>query len=280
MRAISILISICIILVIGSCSTTPEKPKTIPRHGPHRPINPIPRKIQPNNAKCTGKPTVIAIIDTGFGAGWEGEATARLCKYGHKDFTVDQQFDDLKEFNTVDPVPKDFHGHGTHIAGTIDAFAKSANINYCLVILKYYNPKMNASQNLINTVKAIQYAKNLHAKFINYSGGGLATAPEEIEAVKNFIDNGGTFVTAAGNERADLAEKSYYPAMDDDRTVVVGNLEADGKTPAPSSNYGKRVNRWEIGTNLKIYNHYMTGTSQATAVATGKLVAETKNFCK
>jgi subtilisin family serine protease len=226
---------------------------------------------------CHGKPTVIAVIDTGFGAGFKGEETAKLCKYGHHNFVSDSYSD---KFNTVDPVPVDHHGHGTHIAGLIDKYARAKNINYCLVILEYFDPLNALNLNLLHTIQAINYAKNIHADFINYSGGGLEANKDEIIAVKSFLDAGGKFIAAAGNEHSDLAKVPYYPAMEDDRVIVVGNMDENGKR-AISSNYGDRVNRWEVGSGgVKMYNVRMDGTSQAAAIATGKIVGDTKNFCK
>lgn len=227
--------------------------------------------------ECTKrtKPIVIAVIDTGFGQGWPGEKTAHLCKFGHKNF-VEEAY--TSDFNTKDPIPVDAHGHGTHIAGTIDYYAKQSRNPFCLVILKYYSPKQNESQNLENTVRAIKWATELRVDFINYSGGGLAPAKSEQDAVKEFIDRGGTFVAAAGNEHSDLAKRHYYPAQEDDRIIVVGNgINED--VHAETSNHGTRVNMWEKGQNVVTYGQSMTGTSQAAAKATGKLVAS-KYFCK
>jgi len=230
----------------------------------------------PMPKSCHGRPTTIAIIDTGFGAGFRGEEMAKLCKYGHKNFVDD---DNSFKFGTKDPVPVDHNGHGTHVAGIIDKYAREANINYCLVVIEYYSPKDDSNQNLQNTVKAINYAKQIHVDFINYSSGGLDKSNEEVMAVKNFLNAGGKFIAAAGNEHTDLSQRPYYPAMDDSRVIVVGSIKRDG-TIARYSNFGTRVNRWEMGSGVEVFGKYMGGTSQACAIATGKLVGETKNFCK
>lgn len=226
---------------------------------------------------CEGKPTIIAVIDTGFGFDPKinGKNPVRLCKYGHKNFASEAYSSD---FNTVDPVPIDNHGHGTNIAGLIDQYAKEKNINYCLVILEYFDPLNRNNDNVRNTIAAINYATALKVDFINYSGGGTETNEFEVAAVKNFLDHGGKFVAAAGNEHADLAIAPYYPAMDDERVIVVGNM--DGKKIQKNSNFGTRINFWEQGTDVISLGIKFTGTSQATAIVTGKLVGETKNFCK
>lgn len=245
--------------------------------GPDRRPQSVKPKAVVKTHECK-KTMIIAVLDTGFGVEdwWAGQEGAHLCQFGHKDFSGDKTSD---RFGTKDPVPVDFHGHGTHIAGIIDHYARLTNNSYCLVILKYYDSHGSDLMNLKRTISAINYARQIKADFINYSGGGVASDKEEAEAVKAFIDSGGTFVAAAGNERSDLAIHHYYPAEEDDRVIVVGN----GKNEldhAPTSNHGKRINRWENGNNVLVYNHYMTGTSQAAAIATGKIVAEKNKSCK
>lgn len=249
--------------------------------------------------ECEDKPIKVAIIDTGFGFNQEKQYDARLCRYGHKDFTTDQKFS--TKFETKDPVPLDMHRHGTNVTGIIDAFGKAGKVNYCLVIIKYYSPTAMGTINLTNSIKALNYARNLNVDMINYSGGGIDKSEEEESAVKLFLDQGGTFVAAAGNERDDLDEKySYYPAMYDPRIVSVGNAKvlkpdevhsyfsekhkkkeqlvqlsnSEFGVPSESSNYGSKISRWEPGEDVKAYDIIMTGTSQSTAIATGKILVE------
>ena len=215
-----------------------------------------------------GKTTVVAVIDTGFGV--EGRSyDAKLCRFGHKDFTKAGVVYKNSE-GTV--VPADRHGHGTHIAGLVNKYAKEGSNDYCLVIIKYFDPVIGDSDNVDATLKAIEYATNIHADYINYSGGGGRASPDENSAVKKYLDQGGIFVAAAGNERNDLAKYPYYPAMADDRVIVVGNVKKNLEI-SPTSNRGSRVNCWEVGTQVEMYGAEMTGTSQSTAIVTGELVA-------
>ena len=217
------------------------------------------------------KPMVIAVIDTGFGYRNHGHG-ARLCKYGHKDFSQDQNFDG--GFVTKAPVPRDLHGHGTNIVGLIERGLKGET-NYCIVIIKFYSDSQTGRQNLRASVKALTYAANIKAKIVNYSGGGPESDEYEGTAVRKLLLQGAKVVAAAGNEHADigLASNYYFPAQYDPRVVVVGNGTSE-RQRAPSSNYGNRVNRWEYGTNQEGFEIKMTGTSQATAIATGKIAAE------
>ena len=226
------------------------------------------------SALATAKPIVIAVIDTGLGAK-QRIPSDFLCKYGHRDFTTVQKFS--SSYGTKDPVPTDTHGHGTNIAGVIREHAKKTGKDFCLVILKYYDPTQ-PDDSLKNEVAAIRWATTLKADIINFSSGGYIYSSDEYVAVKKYIDNGGTFVAAAGNENNDLGVNAYFPACDDKRIIVVGNYSRS-MSKSPQSNFGKRVNRWEYGENVTGFNLVMTGTSQACAVATGKIVGE-KNFSR
>jgi len=86
---------------------------------------------------------------------------------------------------------------------------------------------------------------------------------------------------AAGNNGMNFDEKGrYYPACyDDKRIIVVGMLDKNG-VQYKYSNYGSRVTRWEIGYEVVGFEISESGTSQAAAVATGKLVSQTKSRCK
>jgi len=108
------------------------------------------------------------------------------------------------------------------------------------------------------------------------SGGGTEPSTEEKALVTEALNKGITLVLAAGNERSDLLSHPYYPAMYDKRAIIVGN-ESRTHSRVPSSNWGPTV-EWEIGENVMSYlprgQGTMNGTSQATAVRTGKLVRQ------
>src|SRR5665213_1492289 len=146
-----VFMSIAFFMSVSGCRTGTELPVEI-RHIPvlHKPL------------VCNNKPIIVAVIDTGFGL-TTVDIKARLCNFGHKDFTGGSTTD---KYGTKDPVPVDDNGHGTHIAGLIDSFASKSNVNYCLVILKYYKPDAYDEANLRNTVDAINYAKNIPADYI------------------------------------------------------------------------------------------------------------------
>jgi hypothetical protein len=222
--------------------------------------------------QCRKAPIRIAVIDSGFGYLGKGHS-AHLCKYGHKDFSFDAQYS--VSYDTKVPVPLDTNDHGTNIVGIIDRYAAEAKINYCIVVIKYFSDRQTGQQNLDASIASIRYATNLKVDYINYSGGGENFSSMEATAVIKYLDQGGQLIAAAGNENSSLDMSGYYPAMYDKRIIIVGNHTAHG-VRSELSNYGSPVKRWEVGEHVNAYGIVKTGTSQATAVATGKIVSESK----
>lgn len=217
----------------------------------------------------------VAVIDTGINL--KIASKIPLCKSGHKDFTK----------SSLD----DHHGHGTNVSGLIDQYAKNVtfkvsippnidkiHINYCQIILKFYDTEKSPLRTEDNMTDAINWAVNLNVDIINISGGGKVPVKAERILIKKALDAGIIVVVAAGNDSKDLGKNGqYYPAMYDKRIIVVGNLQ-QLNIRAPSSNFGTPVNTWEIGVNSISYSlngdqlSTMSGTSQATAIKTGKII--------
>lgn len=235
--------------------------------------------------KSNTKQIKVAIIDTGIDKSMLDKDF--LCKEGHKDLTGTGLHDN--------------HGHGTHIAGLIEQYAKdvvldrgdsidklnSTSANFCLVIIKYYDPK-STSDSLNNSIEAIEWAIKQHVDVINYSAGGTQPSALEKQKVIKALNKGIKFIAAAGNESSNIDKVGYYPAKYDRRIYIVGSLvESKVRSPsalrdddiATTSNWGLSVNTWEVGTNVqsrfpgKRFGK-MSGTSQACAIKTGKIVRE------
>ncbi len=178
----------------------------------------------------------------------------------------------------------DNHGHGTHIAGIIGAEAGNgkgiAGIapQVSLMVLKYYDPKVQGTDNLKNTVNSIRYAIKMKANIINYSGGGTEFSQEEHDAIEEARKQGILVVAAAGNERSNSDNHKYFPA-DYGLSNIISVTAIDPSTEVlASSNYGtETVDIAAPGQNIlstlpgNSYG-YMTGTSQATAFVTGAAV--------
>lgn len=211
------------------------------------------------------EPIKVAVLETGydFKSTWsKSTVKPKLCAEGHKDFTED----------TI----QDTHGHGTHIAGIIAQ--NNQLIDYCLVIVKVFDP-LHKEYNKLNVVTAFKYAVDIGADIINYSGGGVGREDIECTILNYALGRGVKVVAAAGNEHSDLTVKPYYPAMCDPRIYKIAAKTANNER-LPASNYTvKHIPNlfWELGQNVMslLPNNttgVMSGTSQATAIFTQKLV--------
>lgn len=209
----------------------------------------------------TCKATIkVAVIDTGFDFKSTWSIQPKLCPTGHKDFTGYGL--------------NDLHGHGTHIAGLIALNAKDSD--YCLLIIKFYHTEYTSFEGTKLSTKAIKYAIDQKVDVINYSGGGVDPWAPEKQVVLKALNAGIKVIVSAGNNNSNLLVKTYYPALYDARIEVIGSKEPNGER-SPFSNYGKAVTHYELGNKvLSILPNgkygTMNGTSQATAIFTGKYV--------
>lgn len=175
----------------------------------------------------------------------------------------------------------DDHGHGTHIAGIIGAEGgngigiSGVSPKVSLMVLKYYDAKGSEMNNLVNTVKAIDYAVSKNCNIINYSGGGIAPSSEEKAAIERAMKKNILFVAAAGNERSNSDIRKYYPADYGLPNILAVTAIDRFQNVLPSSNWGEQTvdiaapGNDIISTLPNGQYGYMTGTSQATAFATG-----------
>ena len=174
-----------------------------------------------------------------------------------------------------------------------------------IMVLKYYEEGADSTLNIKNTIKSILYAVNNGADIINYSGGGPGANQNERSAIAQAADKGIIFVAALGNEGSKIGEKTkYYPASYNLPNIVFVQSHNEKEERVESSNYiqnpslepkrvqtapgeniistlpspfylqGKSKNSSDVLRSLaspfkKDYYGRMTGTSQATAVATG-----------
>lgn len=246
------------------------------------------------------KDIIVAIIDTGIDERhedlksnlWVNPGETGLDKNGKDKATngIDDDgngyVDDVHGWNFVSNNNKldDNHGHGSHIAGIVGAEAGNGKgiigiaPDVSLMILKYYDPTVTNSDNLKNTIKAINYAVKMGARIINYSGGGIEYSQEEHDAVKVAENNGVLFIAAAGNEKSNSDQYHYYPADYKLSNIIsVTALDPNSKV-LNTSNYGiETVDLAAPGQNIlstlpgNTYG-FLTGTSQATAFVTGAAV--------
>jgi subtilisin family serine protease len=234
----------------------------------------------------------VAVIDTGCDVHhpalsrniWINPGESGLDRFGNNKASngVDDDgngfVDDLHGWNFADHDSDiaDDHGHGTHIAGIIGAeHGTGVSPHVSLMILKYFNPDASGPDNLRHTISAIRYAVKMGADIINYSGGGVVKSREEEEALRWAAAQGVLVVAAAGNEGVNSDFFHFYPADYDLPNILSVAAIDQHEELMRISNYGiQTVALAAPGKN--IYSTlpggeygYMSGTSQATAFATG-----------
>ena len=239
----------------------------------------------------------IAVIDTGadikhrelMDSIWINEGETGTDIFGHdkstngKDDDNNGFIDDVHGWNFVknNNDVSDSNGHGTHISGIIrKEFRKHQSIGTSapvarLMILKYYDAQSEDSENVLNTVKAIEYATMMNARIINYSGGGASQYSREYLVIKKARLQNILFIAAAGNNNTNTDNKKYYPAnygLDNIISVAATDNNGDlvsfsnfGGNTVDIAAPGKLIYSTLPGNNFGI----MSGTSQATAFVTG-----------
>ncbi len=210
----------------------------------------------------------VAIIDTGINIR-DYRVKGRMCANPGWDSVTNK------------PVTIDTHGHGMHVAGLIIKYAKEHS-NYCLMAYRYYKREDSIAVSKSRFLDAIRLAIRDGATLINISGGGSSSDVLERKMIKENPHI--TFVVAAGNENksTDVAKYKYYPGSYGlPNIIVVGGMNKTCTGKSQHSNYGSTVNVWELGVDVRSYTlnydvAYMSGTSMATAIHTGKILAGDK----
>ncbi len=169
----------------------------------------------------------------------------------------------------------DWHGHGTHIFGIIaEKSCRGVQLIPCVDF------KLGKKGDALQTdFKCLAQAIRQKVDIVNYSAGGRSYYAKEHQLVKILNGMNTTIVTAAGNDSASIfSEPPYYPAAYREPNIVAVGSIMPTRERAPTSNYGKNTMVWEIGHKVYSFNIHadrviMSGTSQATAAHTARLVA-------
>lgn len=208
---------------------------------------------------CKAETIKAMVIDTGV--------------YPHMDFRHHIK-EDINGFHY-----KDNNGHGTHVTGLI---LKDTCSQIELISCKY--TEGNSKGSFLAAIQCFHRAIKENIKVINFASYGKTFEPIEFYILKQIEKKGIILVTAAGNDNKYLGSPCYYsfPACYMlQKMIIVGALNNRHKRSS-ISNYGLPGMYWELGEYIYStlpYNRfgYMSGTSQATALATNKIL---KNICK
>ena len=192
--------------------------------------------------------------------------------------------------------PRDFHGHGTHCAGSVAAINNNGEA-VASVAGGWGNGTLEPQGNGVKVMslrigwsasigmagyvemdyaaEALHYAANNGARIASCSWGSENTGGLG-EAVDYFLANGGLIFKAAGNDSTDVSTTGDYMCSRDDVICVAATDENDCK--ASFSNYGSWVDISAPGNQIWSLFHYwydpaedyvtnMSGTSMAAPLA-------------
>jgi thermitase len=214
-----------------------------------------------------GAGIIVAVCDTGID-NTHPDIAGNLWNDGSGHFGYD--------FSDNDPVPADYQGHGTHVAGTIAATGN----NGIEVIGVAFNAKLMSVKvfpNAFNSVcaQAIVYAANNGARLINCSWGpattGAVAADPTLKAAIDTAYNLGCYcVFAAGNNNLDAT--TQFPANYANVITVASTNQVDAKSSF--SNWGSAVDiaapgEAIVSTKMGGGHTTMSGTSMAAPHVTG-----------
>jgi thermitase len=244
-------------------------------------------------------PTInIAIIDTGIDSShaflqnqlWFNHGEVGIDKEGNDkaknkiDDDGNGLVDDVNGWNFVNGSNEltDNQGHGTHIAGIIKGHINQTNPNvkFKFMVLKYFDKNTTTEQQEKAFLKALKYAIDKRVDYINISGGGYKYSEEELELLHTAQKKGISVVAAAGNKKQNRKSHNFYPAaykLSNIYSVVATDFTGN---PLETSNVNTaRPNVYVPGERLysSLPNNqfgYLTGSSQATAVLTAKLICQ------
>lgn len=186
--------------------------------------------------------------------------------------------------------PMDFHGHGSHVAGTIGAIGDNSKgvvgVAWDVRLMGVQILGAGGGGTLSDGVRGIDYAWQNGAHILNNSWGfdhygrsmsGLPTRTMG-RAIERVRDAGAIFVTAAGNDNEDVDLMPSYPADFQemgDNVVNVGSIDQTGNRSF-FSNYGEEnVHVYAPGSNIVStylgFDEYtmMSGTSMAAPHISG-----------
>ncbi len=244
----------------------------------------------------TGKPIIIAVVDTGV---WYKHPDLEANMYFNQgESGIDENGND-KQSNGIDDDnngfvddflgwdfggennqsggdndPRPGHAHGTHVSGIAAAVADNvegiAGVSFTSKIMPVkiaYDNQFSTS--LVNSYKGLLYAATMGADIINCSWGSSGFSQSEQDIVNQVVDLGSVIVAAAGNDNSNTA---LYPAGYDGVLSVAGVYWDD--TKASFSNYHHTVDVSAPGTSIYStipFSSYTAwdGTSMASPIVAG-----------
>ncbi|HSB39451.1 MAG TPA: S8 family serine peptidase [Gaiellaceae bacterium] len=161
------------------------------------------------------------------------------------------------DFVQGDDDPRDFNGHGTHVAGTIGASGNNGRgvtgVNWQVGLMPVRVLDGSGSGSSANVTAGLAYACTHGASIVNASLGGTSYSSAMRDAIASCPNT--LFVVAAGNDGLSDDTTPHYPcnygaAPDDLPNVVCVAATDPSDTLASFSNYGRSVDLAAPGVNI------------------------------
>jgi subtilisin family serine protease len=209
---------------------------------------------------------VVAVIDSGVDVNHPDLAANMWINPGEtagngEDDDGNGYIDDINgwDFYIDDNDPRDAHGHGTHVAGTIAAAGKAegdggadpvgiTGVSWSakIMVLRFLDAWGLGSTS--NAIAAIEYANDMGADVINNSWGGGGYN----QALKDAIDaSDAVVVCAAGNSGWNTDSFPHYPSSYSSANIIAVAASDQNDNRASFSNYGAfSVDVAAPGTNI------------------------------
>ncbi|MGZ5442922.1 MAG: S8 family peptidase [Thermoanaerobaculia bacterium] len=156
----------------------------------------------------------------------------------------------------------DCNGHGTHVAGTVGGSTYGVAKGVTLVAVRVLNCSGSGTNS--GVIAGVDWVRNDHPAgapaVANMSlGGGASSALDT--AVNNAINDGVTFVVAAGNSNANAC--NYSPARVGAAITVGATTSGDAR--ASYSNYGTCLDLFAPGSSIT--SAWYTSTSATNTIS-------------
>lgn len=193
------------------------------------------------NITCGSNTVRVGIIDTGIDSS-HPDLINRVNKSLSRDFTINAPY--------ISNDVVDSYGHGTHVAGIIGAEGNnSVGISGVSQDVELVSLRITTDGSATHAtfasrlVLAINYANTAGIKILNNSNGidNFSGSISLSNAVREAINSyNGLFVTSAGNNKTNIDEDPYFPAMFQlPNMITVGALNIYGNDKASFSNFGE-----------------------------------------
>jgi subtilisin len=211
--------------------------------------------------KTKGRGIRVAVLDTGT-------------PKDHPDLMMNIDLSKCRSFIDGEDIWDSYHGHSTHVGGTIAALDNHFGIvgvapEVTLITIKVLGKNGRGSADSIR--KGLEYCLQIKPDVVNMSLGSTTPLPEVHDAIKNLIKAGIPVVAAAGN---DGKEGIMYPAQYDEVIAVGSYGRSTLRDRSLFSNYGDTLDIMAPGeeilsTYLNGQYAVLSGTSMSTPVVAG-----------